>query len=252
MKNNSVLMCILVSVVLLSSLISTASEADEFVVGVENIEYFPIYARRDGAYAGYARALLDTFAIKESHTFTYKVLPIKRLLKSFLDGNVDLKFPDSPYWKKDLKAGKSVEYSEPVLEYIDGVLVAPSALGRGKGNLKDLGVLRGFTPWDYLDDIAAKSVILKEVNSLNSLVKMAKAGRIDGVYFNVIVAKYFLENTMFDKNGLVFDSELPHTRGHYYMSTIKHPKLIASFNKFMAENKNLVESIKAKYEVKLY
>jgi len=235
-----------------SLLVASGSFADEFVVGVENIEYYPIYAKRDGAYSGYARALLDAFAERNGHTFTYKVLPIKRLFKDFIEGDIDFKFPDSPYWKKDLKQGKDVAYSDSVLEYIDGVLVVPSLLGRGKDNLKTLGVLRGFTPWDYLDDIAAKKVNLKEVNSLESLVKMADAGRINGVYFNVIVAKYFLEHTIFDKTALVFDNELPHTRGNYYMSSIKHPKLIASFNQFMAENKSIVESLKAKYDVKFY
>jgi len=243
----------LLSTLFISTLIllSHASIADEFVVGVENIEYYPIYAKRDGAYAGYARAILDAFAEKSGHSFTYKMLPIKRLFVDFVNGELDLKFPDSPYWKKDLKEGKNITYSESALEYIDGVMVAQSALGKGKDELKTLGVLRGFTPWDYLGDIKAKRVKVKEVNSLKSLISMANAGRINGVYSNVIVAKYFLEHTVLDKKAVVFDADLPHTRGNYYLSTIKHPKLIASFNKFLAENKSLVESIKTKYEVKL-
>ncbi len=243
----------LLSTLFISTLIlfSHASIADEFVVGVENIEYYPIYAKRDSAYTGYARAILDAFAEKSGHSFTYKMLPIKRLFVDFVKGDLDLKFPDSPYWKKDLKQGKNIIYSESVLEYIDGVLVVPEALGKGKGELKTLGILRGFTPWEYLDDIKAKRMKLKEVNSLKSLVNMSNAGRINGVYSNVIVAKYFLEHTILDKRAVVFDGDLPHTRGNYYMSSIKHPKLIASFNKFMAENESLVESLKVKYEVKL-
>ena len=226
--------------------------ADEFVVGVENIEYYPLYAKRDGKYAGYARAVFDEFAVRAGHTFVYKPLPIKRLFKSFIDGDIDFKFPDSPYWKQDLKKGKSVAYSDSVIEYVDGVLVRPEKVGKGKESLQKLGVLRGFTPWDYLGDIKNKTIALKEVNSLESLIKMTKAGRLDGVYFNVIVANYFQEKTMFDKGGVLFDSSLPHTRSHYYLSSIKHPELIKQFSEFLNNNKGLIASLKAKYEVNLF
>jgi len=33
----------------LASLLSVASWADEYMVGVEGIEYYPIYVKRDGA-----------------------------------------------------------------------------------------------------------------------------------------------------------------------------------------------------------
>lgn len=169
-----------------------------------------------------------------------------------MDGDIDFKFPDSPYWKQDLKKGKNVSYSDSVIEYIDGVLVAPENVGKGKKNLKKLGVLRGFTPWDYLDDIKNKKLALKEVNSLESLIKMTKAGRLNGVYFNVIVPNYFQEKTMFDKGGVLFDSSLPHTRSHYYLSSILHPQIIEAFNQFLANNQGLVASLKAKYEVDLF
>jgi len=242
---------LLTFIALFSISIHSSVFAEDFNVGVEAIEYYPIYAKRDGQYSGYARAVLDEFAKKEGHTFIYKILPIKRLFNSFVGGDVDFKFPDSPYWKKGLKEGKSVVYSDSVVEYIDGVLVNPTSLGKGKKQLKTLGVLRGFTAWDYLDDISSKAIKLKEGSSLKSLVQMVSADRIDGVYFNVIVAKYFMENTLFAKDSLIFDKTLPHTRGNYYLSTIKHPKIMVSFNKFLKENGALVESLKAKYNVNL-
>lgn len=238
------------SILIVSTTLST--HAEEYVIGVENIEYFPIYAKRDGKYSGYARSLFDEFAARSGHTFIYKPLPIKRLFKGFIDGDIDFKFPDSPYWKQDLKKGKDVKYSDSVIEYVDGVLVAPENVGKGKANLKSLGVLRGFTPWDYLGDIKNKQIALKEVNSLESLIKMTKVGRLDGVYFNVIVANYFQEKTLFDKGGVIFDSSLPHTRSHYYLSSIQYPEIIKEFNEFLASNQGLVAAMKAKYEVNLY
>ena len=38
------------------------AHAEEYTVGVENIDYYPLYAKRDGTYSGYARAVLDEFA----------------------------------------------------------------------------------------------------------------------------------------------------------------------------------------------
>lgn len=242
----------LASVLALTVLLQTGSlDAKEYVVGVEDIDYFPIYAERGNEYSGFARELMDEFAAAQGIVFKYKSLPIKRLFGSFLEGKIDFKFPDSSYWKSDMKEGKNVVYSEPVLEYIDGVMVLPENLNKGKENLKKLGVVRGFTPWDYLGDIEAKTVKVKENTTLDGLMNLVKNKRIDGVYFNVIVARYFLENTKFENNLIVFDSSLPHTRSHYYLSTIKHPELIEQFNTFMKTNSGLVEKLKAKYKVKI-
>ena len=231
---------------------SQATLAEEFVIGVEDIEYYPIYAKRDGDYAGFARELFDAFGADSGHTFQYKALPIKRLFSDFLGNKLDFKFPDNPTWQSDMKTGKAVNYSDAVLEYVDGVLVPPSRLGKGKAELKNLGVVRGFTAWDYLGDINRGDIRVNEGNSLTSLVKMAESQRIDGVYFNVIVARYFLAHTEFKKNALVFDQSLPHTRGQYHLSTLNHPEIIAQFNHFLKNKIALVETMKAKYDVKMF
>ena len=72
--------------------------ADEILMGVEDIEYFPFYAKREGKYVGFAREVFDKFGKQYGHTITYKALPVKRLYGEFINGRVDLKFPDNPYW----------------------------------------------------------------------------------------------------------------------------------------------------------
>ena len=240
------------SVCCLSLVLPKPALAEDFVIGVEDIEYYPIYARRDGDYAGFARELFDAFGSDSGHSFQYKILPIKRLFSEFLGNKLDFKFPDNPNWQSDMKAGKGVIYSDAVLEYIDGVLVPPSRLGKDKLALKNLGVVRGFTAWDYLDDINKGEIRVNEGNSLTNLVKMAESERIDGVYFNVIVARYFLEHTEFKKNALVFDESLPHTRGQYHLSTVSHPQIIEQFNTFLRDKVALIETLKAKYDVKIF
>ena len=243
------ILCYLFSLSLIFS-VNTAL-AEKYVIGVEELEYYPIYAKREGEYSGFARELLDKFSTASGHTFEYKMLPIKRLYNDFLSEKFDLKFPDSSYWQADAKKGKNVVYSDPVLEYIDGVMVSPANIGKGVDNLKTLGSPRGFSPYEYMDAVKAKKIALKEGNSLKSLLKMAESNRIDGVYFNIIVARYFLEHTSFNNDLIIFDKDLPHTRAHYHLSTIKHPELIEEFNAYLNNNRAEVETLKAKYNVTL-
>jgi len=227
------------------------AHAKELKMGVESIEYYPIYAKREGKYSGFARELFDTFAKKYGHTISYKPLPIKRLFGEFLNGRLDLKFPDNAYWANDLKADKKVIYSGDVLEYIDGVMVLPENLKTGKSQLKTLGIVRGFTPWDYMEDIEAKKIKVIENNSLNGLVKMMQSNRMNGVYFNIAVARFFLKHTLFEENAIVFDESLPHSRNAYQLSTIKHPDIIDQLNSFLKEEALFVSELKTKYEVNL-
>ena len=224
-------------------------QAKELAVGVEDIEYYPLYAKRDGQYAGFAREFLDAFAAQYGHSITYKAMPIKRLYGEFVNGRVDIKFPDNVNWGNDKKMGKKVLYSNGVLEYIDGVMVLPNNLAKDSSQLKKLGTVRGFTPWVYLDQIKSNQIKLTENSDLKGLLKLIKAERIDGVYFNILVAKYYLKHTLFDEKAMVFNSSLPHSRSAYHASSIKHPDVIEQINQFREEEIDLIKSLKLKYEV---
>ena len=225
------------------------SFSQNITIGVEDIEYFPIYANRDNGYSGFARELFDEFGKRYNYTIEYKILPIKRLYQEFLSGRVDLKFPDNQYWAQDKKEGKTITYSEEVLKYIDGVMVSPNHANSDKDFLKKLGILRGFTPWDYLDDQKAGIVTVHESSTLKSLIKQTLAGRIDGVYFNVLVARYYMKHTFFEENALVFNSQLPHSESSYFLSTATKPEIITHFNEFMSQHRALVDQLKDKYEL---
>ncbi len=232
-------------------LLSTASmaQAQSFTVGVENIDYYPLYAGADGEYKGYARDLLDAFAKSKGYTFTYTALPINRLFKSFVDGELDFKFPDNPYWSADVRKGKTIVYSESVNAYIDGVLVTPEHKGMDKSQLKTLGLITGFTPWEYLGDVKAGKITLEENDNYQALLKKTALGRVDGAYSNVAVANYQIGQVLNMTGKLEFDPNLPHTKSDYFLSTIKHPQIIQELNAFMQENKQLVDELQAKYQV---
>ena len=226
---------------------SPLTSAQEFTVGVEDLDYFPLYAYKDGAYKGLAREILDKFAEKKGHKFKYKPFPVIRLTSYFVEGKVDLKFPDNAFWASDVKKGKDVKYSGPVVEYTDGVMVLPGKVNLGVEKLLKLGIVRGFTPWDYMGLLKSGAVTSKEASSLQSLIQQTLHGRVDGAYFNVQVASYYLKNELKQPGSLVFDDSLPHTTSTYTLSSIEHPGLIEEFSQFLIDEAGWVTDVTRKY-----
>lgn len=221
------------------------------VVGVEELDYFPLYAVQNGEYVGAVRDILDAFARAKGYTLSYRPLPIKRLYAELLSGGIDLKFPDNPIWASDAKQGQRVTYSAPVIGYVDGVMVRPEHLGRGMGGLHVLGTVSGFTPPpEWQDAIRDGRVQAKENPRMDLLLKQVALERLDGAYVSVAVANYHLDavrgvpgDRVFDAK-LVFDATLPHSRDFYRLSTVDHPQVIAEFDAWMAANAALVKTIK--------
>lgn len=224
-----------------------AAGAQRYVVGVEELDYYPVYAVRDGAYAGAAREILDAFAADSGIVFVYKPLPIVRLTSELANGAIDFKFPDNPYWAADLRKGKTIAYSKGVIAYIDGVMVLPERRGRGIGEFNTLGTVTGFTPFAWLDTLKEGRVKLVENPQMRALQRQVIAGRIDGAYASVAVANYILDSELKQPGALVFDPGLPHTKSEYYLSSARHPQLIARFDAWLAQNAARVAAIKARY-----
>ena len=236
-----------VALLLLFGAASACAQTKVYTVGVEDLEYFPQYSYEKKQYIGFGREILDAFAISKGYKFEYRPLPPSRLFFEHLKGqSLDFKYPDNSYWEAHLRKGVSVHYSNPVMPYIDGVFVIPANKGRGVQQLKMLGTVTGFTPWKYYDAIKRKEISLSENDNSVSLLRQAALKRIDGAYINVEVARYQLREVLKQPDALVFDPELPHIADHYYLSTVKHPKIIQEFNEFLEREKEQYERIRKK------
>jgi ABC-type amino acid transport substrate-binding protein len=217
------------------------------VVGVEELDYYPLYAVRDGEYVGAVREILDAFAKEAGIRFRYQPLPIMRLFSGVLDGSLDFKFPDSPDWKTDLKTGKPLHYSQGVIAYVDGVMVRPDRLGKGLEQFHTLGTVTGFTPFSWLSQLESGQVNKVENPQMRALQRQVIAGRIDGAYASIAVANHILEQELKSPGALVFDADLPHTRSTYQLSTARHPELIERFNQWLDTSDDKVTAIKQKF-----
>ena len=216
-------------------------------VGVERIDYPPYGSFLHGDYEGFARDILDSFAIERGYNLVYVPLPVKRLYQEFLDTRtLDLKFPDSETWNKGRREGIKIFYSVPVCEYTDGILVTPKNLGKGIKAIKTLGIIAGLKPWLAIPFDVKDSLTVSENLSVSGLLGKGIRNRVDGVYTNLMVASRLLED-MGSKDKLIFDPGLPSATGDYHLSTITHPKVLREFDEFMKTRTELVNSIRRKH-----
>ncbi|WP_371368625.1 transporter substrate-binding domain-containing protein [Pseudomonas sp. QL9] len=224
--------------------------AQTYVVGVENLAFLPHYSTdAQGRYQGFARELLDQFAASAGVQLEYRPLPVSQLLPSLLTGEVDLKYPDNPDWAGEERAGHRLRYSQPVVQYVDGVLVAPERVGQGVTVLKRLAVVDGWSPWGYEKAIDSGGVERLPSGDLRQMIQQALKHEADGAYFNVVVATYYLDNIRARPGALVFDPSLPHTRSSFRLSSERHPELIQRFDRFLVEHAADVAALKARYGV---
>lgn len=231
--------------------LTVSAMSANLVIGVEAIDYYPVYKSDGAKYEGYARDLLDAFASKAGHQFTYKPLPVARLMNDYLTGDsLDLKFPDNAMWAGDMRKGKSIAYSQAALTVQEGVMVLPENKGKPVSAIKTLGTMRGFTPYPYLDFINKKSMTLAENNSFDALIKTAVTKHVDGIYITSLVGDYYLNEVLKTPNALVFDESLPSTKSGFSLSSIKHPEVVKKFDEFMTKEKELIAKLQAKYKLK--
>lgn len=232
---------------LLFSAAVQATEPETLTVGVEELDYYPSYAVRDGRYVGAARDILDAFAASAGLRFEYRPLPVKRLYADLFAGAVDLKFPDTPDWNPAGKQGQNIVYSRPVLPYIDGVMVPLERVGGGLDGFKTLGTVSGFTPFAWLDELAKGKVKVSETPHISSLLRQAATERVNGAYVNVAMARHHLRQTPELAGALVFDPGLPHAAGDYLVSSIRRGDVLAKLDAWLAANADAVAAIKKKY-----
>ena len=226
------------------------SQADEIIIGVEEIEYAPFYYVKNGQYSGFSRDLFDEFARIHNHTITYRPLPIERLYSELFKGKITFKFPDHNFWAQDKKKGHTLYYSKPVVGFTDGILVLKENENIDLTKVLDIGYLRGFNPWTLMGLIKENKVKSRVVNSLDSLIKLTLFKRIDGTYFNLDAAKYRMRNQFPDKTPLVLAKNLPFDRTHYLASSLKKSKVLDELNAFLISD--AAHAIREKHNLALH
>lgn len=143
LKIVAVVFSIFVSLLMVAT--PASAEHTEFTVVVQDYKALPPYSGyENGDYTGFNRELLDMFANEKGYRFDYVAFPVKRLFFEFVNGVGDLKYPDNPNWALQVKKDAQIAYSDPVVEYVNGVMVLPTNKGRenfGNWGLWQAGLL---------------------------------------------------------------------------------------------------------------
>ncbi len=254
MKSRIILCCNILIILTLFSVSANAETPNQkmFVIGVELHEYQPYYGfdpKNPENYIGYAREFLDAFAKEKGYHFEYKLLPVKRLFSEFFANNLDFKFPDNPAWSSEERPGKTIHYSDAVCDFIDGLMVRSDNREISLESLQEIGTVRGFTAWAFYDLITSKKLKISEAHSLQALLKQVEARRIDGAYGNITVSRHAFKDAGLAEDQLVFAEHLPHHKGSYLLSTMRHPDIIKELNTFLEEKKELVSELRKKFDI---
>ncbi len=224
-----------------------AQAAQIIQLGVEDINFYPIYGTYDAndnkllEYDGYSADVFKLFnKSQKKYEFVFNPIQIKRLYLEYLspESALDAKYPDDPNWAQDLKekAKVKINYSTPMLKYTDGTFVLIENKNFKIENIKKLGIILGFSPVGYEQQIKDGRTILFETINVKELFNMLIAKKVDGIYISKYIGLCKL-NVMKLHDKIVFNNELPSLTGYYRLSSKKYPELINLFNYFLRKNK---------------
>jgi hypothetical protein len=239
-----------IALLVITHLPAPAPAAQPLVVGVEDIDYYPLYNGRLGSYQGFARELLDAFGLWAGYEIDYRPLPPRRLYSEFLDRRrVDFKYPANPQWRADMKQRVEVVYSDTTVRYVYGVVVPADRRGRPLEDIDTLSLVHGSKAQPAMDRFRRRGVELAFGPTYPRILEMVARGRADGAYGNIAVAGYHLSVVMGRGKEFSFDPSLPHTEGGYRLATISRPEVVEEFNRFLRERAGAVQALRRRYGV---
>ncbi len=250
MTSSRQLLTRLASLALVVFCLAGTARAEELVVGLEDIDFYP-YGKpgKDEVYVGYLRSLLDAFAADRGHVLEYAVTPIKRLYLGFSKGEVDFFVPDNPAWSQEYKGGAEIYYSAPVAIALDGFAVLPGREEETIGvNLVHIGVFLGVTVEPLFDESQKKTIVFDRTSRFESLFRTLFLGRVDAVYCNQAAAHHVVEGLGKKADSIAWNVHLPRFRSEFHVSSTR-PELIEELDAWLHEHADRVKALKEEYGI---
>lgn len=230
---------------------SQAINKSSIKIGVEVTDYSPyFYLDAQSNYQGAAREIIDLFAQHQEVLLNYDAMPVPRLFREFVKGQIDLKFPDNPLWSASLNSDVKVFYSQPVFKIKESLLVLKQAGEEvAKSNITKVGTILGFSVPGIAQAVANNELETVKTQEVEQLIHMLMSNRVDAVYFNESVA-LSISKKMYPNKVLSTHSQYPAFQYAYHLSSIKHPELIEAFNSFLISHAKQVDEIISRHGLK--
>ena len=237
-----------VSTLLLLLIFSSLGRAETFVIGAQDIEYYPHYDFSSDVDKGYAWALLEAFSKVSGHKFFYLDMPIRRLQMELLKGNIDFVYPDNPNWYNQIVSNDKKIFSAPLIRALGGAIVKESHLGKGVDNVRRLAMPLGFTPVKWQSRIDAGKTKLTSVTDTASALKLLHHDRVDAANLEYHVAQYLASGLPY-LDAITLDISLPHSDVAFSLATIKHREMISQLDNFIEQNQPLIALLQSRYGI---
>lgn len=219
----------------------------EFVVGTEDLNFYPHYDFTSADSQGFANEVLQLFARSYGYQFSFQPLPVKRLYHE-LDNLVDFIYPDNPSWVKYQGSHASRLFSEPLIYNLGTTLVLPANKQIRLEQFRTLAVIHGFTPTAWLKLRGQYRFKLYEVPNAVSAVNLVLKGELQGADVEYNVAQQILRQQQ-QPDALVVAQNLPMTRVAFHLSTVRHPQVLQQFNRFLLSHQAEISALKQKYQL---
>ena len=219
------------------------------ILGVEDLHYFPLFDFKN-RHPTFTTELFDEFGKQFGYKFEFYPMPVKRFDKWLFEKDIDLKFPDNSRWNESEEVNrlsKVITYSRPVLHLVAGTITYNKNI-KHKKDVKILGTLLGFYPTKWINEINSGQVELYESSSTLMLVQQLIRGQLDAINLEPTVVNHYL-NQIREKEFVYINKNIDYEVYSYHLSSIKYPKVISDFNKFLVDNSEYVEGLRKKYKI---
>ncbi len=220
--------------------------AKTYVVGAQDIQYYPHYDFSKPEDKGLAWAILQVFAKQSGHTLVYHHMPVKRLQLELRKGNVDFVYPDNPKWYNQNVPATEKFFSAPLTRALGGTIVRPEHVGRGIDSIRRLAIPLGFTPVNWQHRVDARQTQLVHVTDTLSALYLLERGRVDAANLEYSVTQY-LTSTAVNYGPFTLDPGLPHDNVGFMLSTMQHPDIISQLNVFLATHEKVINELQQQY-----
>ena len=236
---------------MLSVCVSDKLHAKEYIIGVEDVSYYPFYdfSAKQSNQKSFSKELLSTFFQQHGYKFKFVPLPVKRFDKWFAEENIDFKFPDNVRWRSAESRRLNTLYSTPILYLTTGSFVLKKNKHVPEQAIKRLGTLYGFYPTLWVERVRNNSIEIVESKSTFSLVKHLLHGNLDAINIEKNVIDHVLKGMGREKDEIVLNLQAKHERYAFHFSTILHPEILQEFNEFLNTHSKQIAELKRKYGI---
>ena len=113
---------------------------------------------------------------------------------------------------------------------------------------KNIGIITGFLPTQWLEQIKQGKVKIIEDSSPKVLINQLAHNIVDGLDIDLAVANYHLKELK-RQEELVVSQNTSSQVFSYQLSSLKYPLIIEQFNRWLAQNHSFIHKLKQQYGI---